>query len=59
MVFRGIAADDNNYVRVLDVNLVVRHCTPAEGSRQTGDCGGVSNTCLVFQIGDAERPHEF
>ncbi len=59
MVFSGIAAYHEYYVRVFDVNPVVRHCTPAEGSRQTGDCCGVSNSCLVFQIGDAECPHEF
>jgi len=59
MVLGSVTAYHKYYVSIFNIDPVICHRTPTEGSRQTGDSCGVSNSCLVFEVRDAYGPHEF
>jgi hypothetical protein len=54
MIFRGIAAHDENDVGVRDIRPSVCHRPPAEGGGQTGHRGAVSETGLILVSDDTE-----
>ena len=51
MVLGGVRTNDENAIGILNVRPVIRHGTTTEALRQTGDSGGVSYPCLVFDVG--------
>ena len=58
MVFRGIAALDEDDIAMLNVYPVIRHTTAAERLCQSRYSGAVSNPGLVVQIGKTHAPGE-
>src|SRR5262249_27378329 len=59
VIFRGVSAHDQYDIGVQHVDPMVGHRSPAERGRQTDDRGAVSEPGLVFDIHQAEGPHEF
>ena len=58
MIFRRVAAHDQNDVCVGDVGPAVRHGPAAKRGGQTGHRGAVSKTGLIFVGDDAETEAE-
>ena len=58
VILGRVAAHDQDDVGVHHVDPVVGHGAPAEGGRQTGDRGAVSETGLVLDVDEAEGAHE-
>ena len=59
MVFRRISAHDQDDIGVQHVDPMVGHRPSAERGRQTDDRGAVSEPGLVFDVHQAEGPHQF
>src|SRR5262245_17881017 len=59
MILRRVSTHDQDDIGVQHVDPMVGHRPSAEGGRQTDDRGAVSEPGLVFEIHQAEGPHEF
>src|SRR5262245_49995871 len=59
MIFRRVPAHDQDDIGVQHVDPMVGHRPSTERGRQTDDRGAVSEPGLVFDIHQAEGPHQF
>ena len=50
MVLAGVGAADHEYIGVAEVDPVIGHSSASVRAAETGDCGGVSYSSLVFYI---------
>ena len=58
MVFSGIAADDQDSIRIPDVDPVIGHCTAAKRGSQTGHRSRVSYARLVLYVSYSQSTHK-
>ena len=57
MILCGVTAHGEDDVRIANINPSVGHGPSAEGGRQTGDRGGMSEAALLVQIYHPQGPH--
>ena len=58
MIFSGVAADDKNYITVLNVYPVICHCAASEGLSQSPYSRAVSDSGMALDIDQAQTAHE-
>jgi hypothetical protein len=58
VALRHVGTHDEDGVRIYEIAGKCRRPTPAERNPQTGDCGGVSDPCLIFYGYNTQAVHE-